>query len=161
MKKTTEKIETMENRKAENIKALRKDIATYKSLNGKYFTVIDCIELNEKDVCLDENKHKSRRQSLNPFELVNVYSDSLMNKQLFYIRVSDKSFKFVVSPKIASQIAKSDVYKYATHKNDCLYYVSIKDGKKMFKLVFDAMEKLTKQIKETTVSQETKVEKEA
>lgn len=160
------KEESNAKKRCANIDTLKKDFATYKSIKNVVL-VTDYIKESEKSgAMLNELGQQSTRKSLNKYELVHVWSGDNTNKQYFYIRVSTNGFKFVVNPKISNALQslkgfkdKKYTVRFATHKHDNLYYVDVKNGAKLIKLVYDAMQTLTVKT-ETTVKADTTVKAE-
>lgn len=143
------------------IESLIKDINAHKSVKN-VTVVIDYVKDSEKSASLLSSENTvATRTSLDKYDLIHIYTTDT-RKQLFYIRTNSKQFKFVVSPRIASQIKDNAIFKHSTHKEDNLYFVAHKDGWKMFSIVLDAMKKASEKSlnKETTVSKETTVNKE-
>ena len=146
------------------IETLKKDVASYKSIKNVSIVVDYTHDSEKSSALLSEENTVSTRTSLDMWDLVHVYTTDT-RKQLFYIRTTKTTFKFVVSPRIASQIKQEDFFKHSVHHADNLYFVAHKDGKKMFKTVWDAMlkasEKALNKEAEATVTKETTVTKEA
>lgn len=158
MKKTTENINATIDTRKNAIDNLKKSISSYKSIKN-ISIVVDYVKDSEKSASMlsDENT-VSTRTSLDKYDLVHVYTTDT-RKQLFYIRTNQKQFKFVVSPRIASQIKDNEMFKHSKHKEDNLYFVDFVNAGKMFKIIYDAMLKASEKNlnKETTVKKDTTV----